>query len=164
MVTEKDYPLNWVILPGSSLTAELEVGGWPKPTIVIAGNRQGLFSLGSLLLWISDSAADNESLSITGLPFVQAKSTLCLIVVQPMTGSDEYGQLVRTDQDKQFQWLINPDLLEREAINLMGVAFTPDHYLPDHYHANLSPASEYDLFFGRIEDHGWQRQAELADG
>ncbi len=153
MVTEKDYPPNWVILPGASLTAELMVRGWtPRPIIEITGNRKGFFSLGNLLLWISLHSPDTESLSITGLPFVHAKSTLCLIVVQPMIGSDSYGEIIRTDKDKQFQWLIKDDLLREQAIELLDLAFTPRGYLPNHQHAEVGPDSDYELFFGRIED------------
>ena len=57
MVTGKDYPPNWAVLPGSSLMAELMVVNWtPRPVIEIYGNRQGIFSLGNLLLWISFSS------------------------------------------------------------------------------------------------------------
>lgn len=144
MVTERDYPPNWVILPGASLTAELQVSGWPKPTITILGNKEGLLSLGNLLLWISLS--QNESLSVTGLPFVQTKSTLCLMVVQWMEGDHEWGRLVRTDKDKQFQWLIEDELLEREAVETLRAAFQRGHV-----HGNVSPDSEYELFFATNE-------------
>jgi len=112
MVTGNDYPPNWVILPGSSLTAELVMRDWTKkPIIEICGNRQGLVSLGNLLLWVSLHSADTESLSITGLPFVHVKSALSLTVVQPMHGSDSYGKLVRVDKHMQFQWLVKDDVL-----------------------------------------------------
>jgi hypothetical protein len=149
MVTEKDYPPNWVILPGSSLTAELEVDGWPKPTIVVRGNREGLFSLGNLLLWISHAPVEHESLSITGLPFVHAKSTLCLMVVQVMRGSDEDGGLVRTDKDKQFQWLINDEQLRIEAASILSMSYRSDFYCDDHVHGYVAPDSEYDLILIR---------------
>jgi hypothetical protein len=48
--------------------------------------------------------------------------------------------------------LIKPELLEVEAIALMSVAFAPDGYSPNHLHGNLAPDSEYNLFFGRIEE------------
>lgn len=149
MATEQENPLNWVILPGSSLTAELEVEGWPKPTIVIAGNREGLFSLGNLLLWISTSSVEHESLSITGLPFVHAQSTLCLIVVQTMESNDQCGKLIRTDKDKQFQWLITDEQLEREAIGVLDIAYTSDFYCGNHLHGYVTRDSEYELIFIR---------------
>jgi hypothetical protein len=68
MATESQYPPNWIVLPGSSLTAELtKKQESDKPVIEIYGNRQGLASLGNLLLWVSTSSTENESLSITGL-------------------------------------------------------------------------------------------------
>ena len=158
MVTERYDPPNWVILPGASLAAELEVDGWRKPTITIEGNREGLFSLGNLLLWISLSSVEHESLSITGLPFVHAKSSLCLIVVQPMEGSDEYGKLVRTDKDKQFQWLIKNELLEKEAVGILDVAYTSDFYCGEHLHGNIAPDSEYELIFIR-KRNAWPDEA-----
>lgn len=150
MATGHDYSPNWVVLPGALVTVELVTRDWTKkPIIEIIGNRQGLFSLGALLLWVSLHSPDTESISITGLVFVQFKSTISLIVVQPMEGSDRYGKLIRTDKDKQFQWLIKDELLERQAIALMDVAFTPDGYCGDHFHGNVGPDSEYELFFAR---------------
>ena len=152
MVTETDYPPNWIVPPGAFLTAELARRSWSdKPIIEICGNRQGLFSLGNLLLWISLHSSDTESLSITGLPFVHFKSTLSLTVVQPMKGSDEYGKLIRTDKDKQFQWIIKDELLQREAIYIIDIGLTPDGYSPGHIHGRVGPDSEYELFFARDE-------------
>jgi hypothetical protein len=153
MVTPKDYPPNWVILPGSSVTAKLVTPKWTnKPVIEIRGNRPGIFSLGILLLWITTDPSATESLSITGLPFVRAQSTLCLIVVQTWKSSDSYGQLIRTDKDKQFQWLISPELLQRAAISLLSIAFTPPDLCGDHMHGDLAPDCEYELFFVRDDD------------
>lgn len=151
MVKGKDYPPNWVVLPGSSLTAESAMREWTKkPVIEICGNREGFVSLGNLLLWVS-SQSDTESLSITGLPFVHTKSALSLTVVQPMHGSDSHGKLVRVDKDQQFQWLIKDEILERQAINLIDLGLSSWFY-PDgnHSHAYLGSDAEYELFF-RVE-------------
>jgi len=137
-------------MPGASLRAELATWeGTHKPVVEIRGNRQGIFSLGVLLLWLSHGSPYTDSLSITGLPFVRFKSTLSLTVVLTMEGSDKYGKLIRTDKDKQFQWLIKDELLERQAIALLDIAFTPDGYCGDHLHGNVGPDSEYELFFAR---------------
>ena len=147
MVTGTDYPPNWVILPGSSLTAELVMRDWTKkPIIEICGNLKGLVSLGNLLLWVSLHSADTESLSITDLPFIHVKSALSLTVVQPMHGSDSYGKLVRVDKDQQFQWLVKDDVLERAAISILDTGYTPEEYGP-HAHGYIDPDSEYELFF-----------------
>ncbi len=149
MVTGKDYPPNWVVLPGSSITAELVKRQWiDKPIIEIIGNRQGLVSLGNLLLWISLNCPYTDSISITGLPFILVKSTLSLTVVLTMHGSDSYGQLLCVDKDQQFEWLIKDELLERDAIATLDIGFTPDGYC-NHFHGNVDPDSEYELFFAR---------------
>jgi len=150
MVTGNDYPPNWVVLPGSSLTVELAMRDWTqKPVIEICGNRQGFVSLGNLLLWVSDES-DIESFSITGLPFVHVKSALSLAVVQTLQDSDSYYKLVRVDKDQQFEWLMKDDLLQRQAVNIIDLGlsawFYPDG---DDFHGNVGPDSEYELFFAR---------------
>jgi hypothetical protein len=153
IVKRNNYPPNWVVLPGSSLMAELVTREWTKkPVIEICGNREGFVSLGNLLLWIS-LQSDTESLLITGLPFVHAKSALSLAVVQPMSGSDSHGKLVRTDKDQQFQWLIKDSLLERQAISIIDLGLSAWFY-PDgnHSHGNVGPDSEYELFFATEGD------------
>lgn len=150
MVTDHDHPLNWAVMPGASLTAELASRKWiDKPIIEICGNRQGIFSLGILLLWLSRHSPYTDSLSITGLPFVYSKSSLSLSVILTMNDNHKHGNLVRTDKDKQFKWLIIDDLLEREAIALLSIAFCPHGYCQDHLHGNVGPDSEYELFFAR---------------
>jgi hypothetical protein len=66
-----------------------------------------------------------------------------------MERNDQHGKLIRTDKDKQFQWLIKDELLERDAIALLDIAFTPDGYCGDHLHGNVGPDSEHELFFAR---------------
>ena len=153
MVTGKDYPPSWAVLPGASLTAEFVRREWTrKPIIEICGNRQGFVSLGTILLWVS--LHDTESFSITGLPFVHVKSALSLTVVKPMHGSDSHGQLVRVDKDQQFEWLLTDDLLQKEAVYIMNTGlsawFDPDG---DHLHGNVGRDSEYELFFARDDSN-----------
>lgn len=150
MVTDNDHPLNWAVMSGALLTAELASRKWThKQIIEICGNRQGIFSLGILLLWLSRGSPYTDSLSITGLPFVCSKSSLSLSVILTMNDNDEHGKLVRTDKDKQFQWLIMDDLLEREAVALLGIAFNPHGYCQDHLHGNVGTDAEYELLFAR---------------
>lgn len=149
MVTGNEYPPNWVVLPGSSLTAELAIRQWTqKPVIEIGGNRQGCVSLGNLLLWISDES-DIESFSITGLPFVHVKSALSLTVVQTLQDSDSDYKLVRVDKDQQFEWLMKEDLLQREAVCIIDLGLSAWFDQDDHFHGDVGPDSEYELFFFR---------------
>ncbi|MHC4173411.1 MAG: hypothetical protein ACYTBX_14520 [Planctomycetota bacterium] len=153
MATESQYPPNWIVLPGSSLTAELtKKQESDKPVIEIYGNRQGLASLGNLLLWVSTSSTENESLSITGLPFVNVKSALSFTVVQPELSGSFYGIIKRVDKAEQFHWLINSDLLQKEAIDILDVSYTPDGYSPDHIHGRLSSYSYAELLVYRAEN------------
>lgn len=151
MTTRNDYPPNWAVLSGASVTAELvpDANWTSKPVIEIWGNREGMLALGNLLAWVSSAAADTESLSITGLPFVHAKSSLSLTVVQPMRRSDTSGTLVRMDKGKQFRWLIHDDVLRQEALNILDIAFCPDGYCCEHFHVRTEPPSECDLLFAR---------------
>ena len=140
---------HWLVFPGANLRIEREATS-PKGNeiIIISGNNAGLVSLGNVLLAISQSSSDTESLSITDLPFVHVGGALSLTVVQLMTDEDA-GKIVRTDKHDQFQWQLSDERLEREALNILKVAFTEDGYTPDHYHAYLSPASDAELLIGR---------------
>ncbi len=150
MVTGDEYPPTWAVLPGSSITAELTTCDWTsKPIIEVCGNRQGFVSLGNMLLWIA-LQSDTESLSITGLPFVKARSALSLTVVQTMEDSASHGTLVRIDKDQEFHWLLNDKTLQMEAIDVIDLGLSAWFY-PDgnHFHGRVGPESEYELFFCR---------------
>ena len=148
----RDYPPDWAVLPGASVTAELATRDWSKkPLIEIRGNREGLLSLGSLLIWISGASADTESLSITALPFVEAKSSLSLTVVQSLDENETSGRIVRVDKAQQFQWLVHDDLLRHQATDIMGVAFCPDGYCCGHTHGDLQQDSDVDLYIERTD-------------
>lgn len=148
----RDYPPDWAVLPGAEVTAELTTPDWAKkPVIEIRGNRQGLLSLGSLLVWISGASADTESLSITALPFVRARAHLSLTVVQSLDEDEPQGRLIRMDKDQQFQWLVHDGLLRREATDIMDVGFCPDGYCCDHTHGSLGPDADVELFIARTD-------------
>ena len=152
MVTQYDYPPNWAVLAGASVSAEYVTREWSdRPLIEIRGNRQGLLSLGSLLVWISAACADTESLSITGLDFVHARSSLSLTVVQSLDDDESYGRIVRVDKDKQFQWLVSDGLLTREGVGIMRVGFCPDGYCCGHMHGLIAHDSEVDLYVDRTD-------------
>jgi len=148
MVRGHDYPPNWAVLPGAEVTAELTTPNWAKrPVIEILGNRQGLLSLGNLLMWVCGAAADLETFSITGLSFVHARSSLSLIVVQSLDDQERAGRVVRVDKDQQFEWRVHQETLERMAIGLMCVAFYPYDEGGDHTHACRHADSDAELFF-----------------
>jgi hypothetical protein len=152
MVRGHDHPPNWAVLPGASVTAELTTPDWSKkPVIEIRGNREGLLSLGSLLVWVSESAADLESFSITGLPFVQAQSALSLVVVQSLDTGEPRGRLIHMDKAQQFEWQVHEDILEREAICIMRVGFCRDGCCCDHAHGDLGPNPDIELFIARTD-------------
>ena len=152
MTTGRDYPPSWAVLSGAEVTAELTTPQWSKkPVIELLGNREGLLSLGSLLVWLSGSPSDTESLSITGLSFVHARSSLSLTIVQSLDDDEPHGRLVRTDKAQQFQWLVHGELLRREATNIMDVGFCPDGYCCEHTHGNLGPDSDVELFIARTD-------------
>jgi hypothetical protein len=140
---------HWLAFPGAVARIRREPGrNEGKEIIVISGNNAGLVSLGNVLLAISQSAADTESLSITGLPFVRVQGALSLMVVQADMG-EEPGKIVRTDKHDQYQWLLSDERLEREAMGILKVAYTEDGYTPDHHHAYLSGQSEAELLVER---------------
>jgi len=155
MTRGRDYPPDWAVLPGATVSAELTTPGWSqRPVVEILGNREGLLSLGSLLVWVSESAADMESFSITGLPFVQSRSALSLMVVLSLDPDEPHGQVVRTDKAQQFEWLVHEDLLEHEATGIMHVGFCPDGFCCGHKHGNLGPNSDVELYFDRTDMKG----------
>jgi len=155
MTRGRDYPPDWAVLPGARVSAELTTPDWSKkPVIEILGNREGLLSLGSLLVWVSESAADMESFSITGLPFVRARSALSLTVVQSLEPDEPHGQLVRTDKAQQFEWLVHEEILEREAICMMRIGFCPDGFCGDHMHGNLGLNPDIEFFIARTDMRG----------
>jgi len=150
MVTGNDYPPTWAVLPGSSVTAELTTGNWTrKPVLELCGNRQGFVSLGNLLLWVA-MQSETESLSVTGLPFVHAQSAVSLTVVQTMAEDGSGATLVRTDKDRQFQWLMDSETLQIEAINVIDLGLSAWFYPEGNdFHGSVGPESEYELFFWR---------------
>jgi hypothetical protein len=95
-----------------------------------------------------------ESFSITGLPFVQARSALSLMVVLSLDPDEPHGQVVRTDKAQQFEWRVHEDILEREAVCIMRVGFCPDGFCCDHSHGNLGPNPDTELYIARTDMKG----------
>lgn len=150
MVTGTDYPPNWVVHPNASLTIELANRDWvQKPLIEICGNREGFLALGNILLWISGAPIENESLSITGLSFVQVRSALSFTIDQYCCNDKKQSRIVRVDKNVQYEWLIYDELLQREALGIISIAFTPDGCCGDHHHATIDANSECELIFIR---------------
>ena len=148
MPTTTADPLDWMILPGAALEAELLPAGTGTRIVQISGNRCGLLSLGNLLVRASSSPADHECLSLTGLSFVRVHSDLALSVVQALD-EEEVSRLRRSDKGAQFEWLVSDVQLERIALGVMNVAFTPDGYLPEYYEPEIARESDAIVLFGR---------------
>jgi hypothetical protein len=152
MVTGNDYPPNWIVLPNASLTVELVNRDWSKkPFIEICGNREGFFAIGNILLWLSGAPTQNESFSITGLPFVHVPTALSFIIDQYYHTDKKQSRIVRVDKNIQYEWLIYNELLEQHAVEIIGIAFTPDGCTGDHYHVNVDDDSECEFIFIRTD-------------
>jgi len=58
--------------------------------------------------------------------------------------------LVRTDKDRQFQWLMDSETLQIEAINVIDLGLSAWFYPEGNdFHGSVGPESEYELFFWR---------------
>ncbi|UCE49583.1 MAG: hypothetical protein JSW47_05450 [Phycisphaerales bacterium] len=148
MVTGTDYPPNWVILPNASLTINLVRDWAPKPLIEICGNREGFLAIGNILLWISNAPIENESLSITGLSFVRARSALSFTIDQYCCNDKKQSKIIRVDKNVQYEWLIYDELLQQHALGIISIAFSP-HGCADHYHVTVDDDSECEFIFIR---------------
>lgn len=152
MVFGTDYPPNWAVLPNASLTIDLVNREWTnRPLIEVCGNREGFLSIGNILLWISDAPIENESLSITGLPFVRVLSALSLVIDQYCCNDKlKQSKIVRVDKDVQYEWRIYDELLQQNALGIISIAFIPDG-CGDHYHVIVDDDSECECIFIRTD-------------
>ena len=156
MVTANDYPPNWIVHPKASLTIELANRDWAKkPLIEICGNREGFLAIGNILLWLSHSPTQNETFSITGLPFVHVLSAISFTIDQYRCNDKKQSKIIRVDKNLQYEWLIYDELLEQHAVAVTSIAFTPDGFSPDHYHVDVDDDSECEFIFIRndIKNH-----------
>jgi hypothetical protein len=152
MVTGNDYPASWIVLPNASLTIELVNRDWAKkPLIEICGNREGFLAIGNILLWLSRTPIENETLSITGLPFVHVPSALSFTIDQYCCNDKRQSRIVRVDKNLQYEWLIYDELLREEAIGVIDIAFTPDRCGGDHSHVYVDDDSECEFIFIRTD-------------
>ena len=152
MVIGNDYPPKWVALPNASLTIELANRDWDnKPLIEIFGNREGFLAIGNILLWLSDTPVENETFSITGLPFVHVSSALSFTVDQFCCGDQKQSTIHRMDKDVQYEWLVYHELLQEHALGVLHIAFTQDGFCADHYHVTVDDDSECEFIFIRTD-------------
>jgi len=132
---EEDYRL--LTLPGASLRVSeapiVERRNSGQPEIRIWGNRQGMASLASILLYLRSNGWRREFLSITGLHFVERVGGLSLILrlARDKAGGD-HGRICLVDRGSQFEWVIED---EAQLLNLALLA----HRLAS------SPKHEYDI-------------------
>jgi hypothetical protein len=149
MKADGDRPYHWLTFPGAELKLSLQPRSQERrASIVIAGNRSGLLSLGNLLLALSTFSSDTESVSLTGLPYARVGDVLALTVVQSLDDR-VLGRLVRMDHGSQYCWNTSAEHLEQEALNILAVAYTEDGYAPDHVHACLDDESDADILIVR---------------
>ncbi len=93
--------------------------------IRVFGNRPGIASLASILLWFYHSF-DREFLSLTGLSFVAVEGKLALTIRKTDEArGEEYGHLVLRGKGSQYEWLVDEEDLRRLAIEVHGIASKP---------------------------------------
>jgi hypothetical protein len=115
------------VIPKATLAVSqsASASGW---RIRLLGNREGIASLASVLLWLHANAFRREFLSLTTLPFVHAESDLALTLrVRSDEGGDNFGVVRRLDPAAQFEWELTEDDLERLALRLYRLASVPEH-------------------------------------
>ena len=122
---ETEYAL--LVLPEalisvSSQSSECALG------LRLYGNRRGLASLSSILLWLKANAYRREFLSLTELSFIRSEASLSLSVrISEGEGSSNLGELHTLDRDSEIEWDMTEDDLQRIALRLHYLASVPEH-------------------------------------
>jgi hypothetical protein len=92
------------------------------------GNRVGLASLSSILLWLKANAYRREFLSLTELSFIRSETSLSLSVrVSEGEVSTNLGELRILDGISEVEWEMTEDDLQRIALRLHYLASVPEH-------------------------------------
>jgi hypothetical protein len=113
-------------LPEAAVVAALSTGDAPAWRIRLLGNRQGIASLASVLLWLHANTYRREFLSLTALPFVEPENGLAITVrVSEGEGSD-FGRVRRLDGAFEFEWELAEDDLQALALRLHHLACVPE--------------------------------------
>ena len=85
----------------------------------LLGNRVGLVSLSSVLLWLKANAYRREFLSLTELSFIRSETSLSLSVrVSEGEVSANLGELRILDGVSEVEWEMTEDDLQRIALRL----------------------------------------------
>lgn len=124
-------------LPGASLTISqgdqglsTQSPGHELPVIHISGNRRGMASLGSILLWLHGNNAGQEFLALSALPFIKPEGIMALSIrATDEGGTGLLGRLRLLDKQCQFEWAIPEDDLPDLAVRFYRLASskTPLH-------------------------------------
>ena len=94
----------------------------------LLGNRVGLVSLSSVLLWLKANAYRREFLSLTELSFIRSETSLSLSVrVSEGEVSANLGELRILDGVSEVEWEMTEDDLQRIALRLHYLASVPEH-------------------------------------
>ena len=92
------------------------------------GNRVGLASLSSILLWLKANAYRREFLSLTELSFIRSEASLSLSLrISEGEGSTNLGELRTLDRVSEIEWEMTEDDLQRIALRLHYLASVPEH-------------------------------------
>lgn len=128
---EEDYQL--LTLPQASLrvfAAPTEQQRNPgQAEIRIWGNRQGMASLASILLYLHSNRWRREFLSVTGLHFVHREGDVSLTLrLVAETTDGHLGRIHRIDRASQFEWDIeDEDELLKLVLLVHNLASSPWH-------------------------------------
>jgi hypothetical protein len=92
------------------------------------GNRVGLASLSSILLWLKANAYRREFLSLTELSFIRSEASLSLSLrISEEEGSTSLGKLRSLDRVSEIEWEMTEDDLQRIALRLHYLASVPEY-------------------------------------
>lgn len=137
---EAEYAL--FVLPHAVVAVSL-VSSEQALNIRLEGNRVGIASLATILLWLRANAFRREFLSLTALPFVQSESDLVLIVrISPDEGGCNFGQVRCLDGAAEFEWELTEDDLQRLALRLHCLASVPER---EYEVLEVSPSGEVQI-------------------
>jgi hypothetical protein len=120
--------IRFLTAPQSAVRVWLDFDEAGRAEVQVYGNRAGLLSLATVLLWLLANSWRLEFLSFAELPFVQVENPLSFalrVIDGEETGRD--GLLLRTDRGEQFEWRFVEDDLRRVALQLHRLALVPTH-------------------------------------
>jgi len=135
---ETDYTL--LTLPRAAVAVSMDTGNAPAWRIRLLGNREGMASLSSALLWLHANAYRREFLPLTALPFVEPEGELAITVrVSEREGGGDFGRVRRLDRVAEFEWEMTGDDLQGLALRLHHLACVPEK---EYEYIEVGPSGE----------------------